>query len=444
MATATYSVLVGWETVPANAFTLNASQLNSSKVLASQFSDQLDVFQFGLSTFDGTDTFADPFSALFSDVSADVKSVAIRRGRTDNLDSFGAGEATVVFHDPTGEYNPLNESSPLYPYVIPGRPIKVEATFNGANKGLFRGFVRSIEHDPSPGVKETRINCQDLFLYLDRARPTITALSSPTTVGTIIGKVLDAIDWTNAALRSLASGDTINAAWSANGSSTGLSLIQELLETDRGGFYHRADGVVVYEDRYARSRRTSSATLTGVSTSAAPATDLTNIKNRATVTKTGSGSQTASDLVSISNYGASDYSPIESAYLNSPAQALSLAQWLVTQGKDPTPPVRSLVFSACSSDALMTQAISRELNDVVTVNDLSTGSVAKRFYIEGVEHSITAAGRSHEVKYALSPVSPQSPIMFGTSRVVNGEFSSPTTSSSPYTAADTSADVFAF
>lgn len=438
-----YQVLVAWEAVPANAFTLDGSQLDSSKVLTSQFSSALDVLQFGISTFDGTDTFGGEFSGLYTEVSDNVKSVQVRRGRNDNLDSFNAGEATIVLHDPTGKWNPLNASSPLYPYVVPGRSIVFRAYYNGQDEGVYRGFVRSIEHDPTKSVKETRLICQDVFLYLSRSKPTITALPSPTTTGTVIGSILTAVGWTEVALRSLATGDTINTAWSSNGTNDALSLITEVLETERGEFFHGRDGVVRYYDRFARYKRSSSATLTNVATGTLPATDITNVKNRATVTKTGSGSQTAVDGNSIANYGPSDYTPIESAYLNTPGQALSLAQWLVKQTANPTPPVRALEYNASQSEALMTNALSREIGDRITVTDSASG-VASDFYIEGIEHDIRNGGTSHMVKFALTAVPAASPIMFDTSRVVNGEFSSPTISTGPYTTVGTSADIFAF
>lgn len=423
MSEATYSVAIAWEPLPSNAFVLDGSTLNGSDLLTNQYSDSLDVIQFGLSTFDGTDVFAGAFDALYSDVSSRVQSLSIRRGRSGNLDQFQAGEATVTLKDTTGDFNPLNTASPLYPNVLPGRPITITAAFTPAGGtateyGQFRGFVRSIEHDPAPDALRTTVHAQDLFLYLARAKPTITNTGT-VTVGQAIGTVLTAIDWTDTKYRSLASGDTINAGFASNAESTGLQLIEGFLEVDRGEFFHARGGTVVYRDRYDRYKRTSAGTITNAATSAAAATDLTNIKNRAKVVKTGSGTATWTDYVSVSNFGPSDFATIESTYVNSAAHGTALAQWLVAMEKDPTPPVRSLQFTANRSDALMTQALQRDLGDRITVVDAAIAGTAD-FYIEGIEHQVTNGGKLHQVAYTLSRVPTSGAFIFGTSSTYPG------------------------
>jgi hypothetical protein len=300
--TVQYVVRVGWEATPANAFTLNASQLDSSKVLTSQFTSFLNLIQFDISRFGepgpvgtfppGLDGFADDFSALYADVSEDVKQITVRRGRDGNLTDFQAGEATVTLHDPDSRYSPLNPDSDLHPYVTPGRPIIIEALLNGERYGIFRGFVRSIEHDPEKTARETRLTCQDLFLYLDRAKPKIVYQAPPITTGEAIAVVLDAIGWQDNRLRQLGFGDFLGGGFGPfTGNTSALAIIRDLIQTERGEFFHGRDGVVRYFFRHARYLRNADFLLDEAVAGALPAADLTNIKNRATVTKTGSGSQ---------------------------------------------------------------------------------------------------------------------------------------------------------
>lgn len=459
MAEATYSVRIAWEPLPSNAFMLDGSTLNGSDLLTNQYSDSLDLLVFGISGFaepgpagtnpPGTDVFAGTFDALYSDVSADVQAITIRRGRDDNLSAFQAGEATITLRDLDGEYSPLNTASPLSPNVLPGRPVRIAATFTpsggtATEYGEFRGFVRSIEHDPSPDARRTVIHAQDLFLHLARAKPVITNTGTVTT-GAAIGTVLTAIDWTDTDYRSLGTGDTINAGFSNNGEQTGLQLIEGFIETERGEAFHSREGVFTYRDRNSRYTRTSAGTLTDVAAEAIAATDLTNIRNRARVTKTGSGTAVWTDYASATNYGYSDFPAIDSPYINTAAQGTALAQWLVSQGKDPSPPVRELQFNANRSDALMTQALSRDLGDRITVADSSIKGTAD-FYIEGIQHTIRSGGKFHDVAFTLSRVPSASPIVFGTSRVAGTAdvFSSPTVGTAPYTTANTAPDIFAF
>lgn len=454
MAEATYTVRIAWEPTPANAFFLDGSTLNGTDQLTNQYSDSLDVFTFGVSSFaepgpaganpPGDDTFGGSFDALYSDVSAAVQSLTVRRGRDSNLSAFAAGEAVITLKDTDGTYSPLNTSSPLYPNVLPGRNVLVEATFGTVTYGVFRGFVRSIEYDPAPNAQRTTIHAQDLFLYLARSRPTITNTGTITT-GAAIGTVLTAIDWTDTDYRQLGTGDTINSGFSNNAESTALELIEGFIETERGEFFQARGGTVVYRDRYARYTRATAGTLTNVAAEATAATDLTNIRNRAKVIKTGSGTATWTDYASATNYGFSDYPTIDSPYINSAAQGTALAQWLVSQTKEPSPPVRALRFTANRDDALMSQALARDLGDRITVADSAIGGTAD-FYIEGIDHVVKNGGKLHEVAYSLSKVPTATPLIFGTSRVAGSAdvFSSPTVGTAPYTTANTAPDIFAF
>lgn len=413
MAEAEYSVRIAWEPLVSNAFMLDGSSLNGTDVLTNQYSDSLDVFVFGISTFDGDDLFGTESDALYADVSSEVQSIRIRRGRDDNLSTFGAGEATITLKDLDSEYSPLNADSPLYPNVVPGRPIRIAASFGGTEYGQFRGFVRSIEHDPSKSARHTVVHAQDLFLYLSRAKPVITNTGTVTT-GAAIGTVLTAIDWTNTSYRDLGTGDTINSGFSNDGAETALQLIEGFLETERGEFFHSRGGTIVYRDRYDRYTRSSSGTVTDGAAAAIAATDLTNIRNRARVTKTGSGTATWTDYASATNYGYSDYPAIDSPYINNAAQGTALAQWLVSQGKDPSPPVRSLRYVANKSDNAMVTALARDLGDRITVADTTIKGTAD-FYIEGIEHSVSKGGKLHEVAFTLSKVPTLPPIIFDTS-----------------------------
>jgi len=411
MPKATYQVFIAWEPVPSNAFVLNGSALDGTDQLTNKYSDSLYLFTFGISKFGGEDVFASAFDALYSDVSDSVISYSIKRGRDDNLSNFNAGEATIVLSDPDGTYSPLNTSSPLHPNVLPGRPVLIQATYGGVEYGQYRGFIRSIEHNPNLSARTTTVHCQDLFLHLTRSQPTIEDTGA-TTTGAAIQEILTAIDWTDPDVTSLETGDTITAGFSADGTKSALSLIGELLETERGEFYISREGVATYKHRHDRYTRSVSVTFTDVATEGIASVDLTNIKNRATVQRTGGTEQVAVDYPSATNYGYSDYSKIDSTYLDSDEQALSLAEWLVSQGKDPKLPLRSLTFPANISSSLLQSALTLDIGSKITVSDSVLTSTSS-FYIEGIAHNVRP-GRVHTVSYQLSQVPTNPPIIFGT------------------------------
>src|SRR3990172_7639164 len=132
MATATFSVQVDWDAAVVNAFTIGVSTLGGGDVL---------VWLFGVD-FSGT------YDELAGTAAPNnhVKSFRIARGRDDNLDPMRAGEATITLNDPTGKFNPKNASSVLTGQLLPMRPVRIRATLSGTTYGLFRGFVRSIDH----------------------------------------------------------------------------------------------------------------------------------------------------------------------------------------------------------------------------------------------------------------------------------------------------------
>ena len=269
----------------------------------------------------------------------------------------------------------------------------------GETYSLFSGWIRRADFDPE--TRSCTIHAQDLFLWLERARPTIAA--GATAVGEAIGLVLDALGWTEPTLRELADGDTLGADFTADGSKTALQLIAELLEADRGVFYIRGDGTAVYEDRHARARRrTPSATLTDVLVTSSSAIDLDKIVNRLRVTKAGGAEMVAEDTASIADYGLNEGTPILSPYLESDARADSLAAYLVGQAAEPQPPV---TFEQ-DDPAQLIALLGLDLNDLV---ELDTGELGASgdFHVEQLEHEVNAPGAHHLVRVVASKRPPE-------------------------------------
>lgn len=392
-AVATYSVHIAWATGASNTFTIGTSALSGADVLAGQFS----------TTFSGT----------YDDVSAETRSLSIKRGRDDSLDAMAAGEATIVLKDTTGKFNPKNPTSVLAGQLLPMRPVRIRATLSAVTYGLFWGFVRSIEHHPED--RETTVACVDLLLWLSRVTPIIAATGA-TTTGAAIGKVLDAVGWSDPTLRDLDDGDSI-PDFSADGSKSAATLIAELLETERGVFYIDPSGVATFDNRNVRSLAATAATITNLAASVGAATDIDGVRNRARVTRTGFTQQEASDADSVATYGLADFGEIDSPYLNSDDQALSLARWLVAKGKDPTPPLWDLALPANRTTALMTQVLARDLGDRITVSETNAGGTTGDFFIEQITHEVTEGGTDHRCAWTLSERSGGEAFQIGVSTV---------------------------
>jgi hypothetical protein len=370
--------------------------------------------QFDISTFGEGDKFANALSADFTatdgtvETITAVESVEISRGRDDNLDDFGMGECSVVVTDNAGRYNPVNTSSPLAAKIRPLRQVRVQATVSGVTRTIFRGYIRTIDHNASATVARTTFRCSDLFLPLSKARPAVTNVGRDTTTGEAIAQVLYAAGWSNAALTSLETGDPVPSpgVGNASGGNTALDLISGLLQTERGDFYIKGDGTVCFSQRYSRATKTSTATLTNVGTNAVATSDIERVRNRATVTATRFDPDVTadwSDANSIATFGQVDFSNISSPYVYDGTQAVNLCQWLVSQRKTPLSPMRSLEVTINGNASLASTVLGIEISDKITVTNTAIGQSSQQFFVEGVRHKI-AAGR-HDVSLTLLPIS---------------------------------------
>jgi hypothetical protein len=81
-----------------------------------------------------------------TDVTSDVQSVSINRGRSRDLETFFAGTCTVRLLNNARKYENTNTSSPYSPGIEPLIAIHVDATTDGGStyEDLFVGFVNDI------------------------------------------------------------------------------------------------------------------------------------------------------------------------------------------------------------------------------------------------------------------------------------------------------------
>lgn len=393
------------------------------------------IFTIGRSKIGGPDVFGGAIPSGFGgpndDLSDFVKSGTITRGRDSNIGSMSMGTCEVVLNDPNGIYNPHNPESPLAGMLDVFRPFRIqgehsmemgEGMYETFLHPLFYGFVTSIEHDPSLGVKETRIRAADLFLWLSRVSPVIEEVTDVTT-GEAIGLILDAADFESPPYpRRLDDGDTI-PQFSADGSQSALALIEGLLEAERGTFYIAADGTAVYQDRHARAMmRDPMATFAELGI-LQPGVEFETVRNRATVQRTVGGEeqsepQTYEDTISRDRYGPADFGTISTPYLETDEQAIGLAGYIVEQLSRPRRPIWTLNLSSIQGGMITHSLLMHELGDHVAVIEDATGVVGN-YHIERIEHRFERF--LHETPWALSERPRVIPFTIGVSKIGSGD-----------------------
>lgn len=246
------------------------------------------------------------------------------------------------------------------------------------------------------------------------------------TTGGRIGQILDGIDFNDRTLwqggikndgtrltGALDTGDTITVG-NTDGTKSALSLIQDLLEGERGVFYISKDGKATYEERTSRSRRTSSTTtITTYALTSQPGFEFDQLVNRQAVTRqyqsgaagtspntlANGTTQIAQNATSVKLYGVCDGGEIQTEYVASDSQALTLAQFIVNVRSSFVAPVTIEMDGGPA--AAVTQMLSLELQDRVTVNDTNAGTSGD-YIVEGIETEISDGGNGFRVTLTLS------------------------------------------
>ena len=90
----------------------------------------------------GTNVLADT-AAVIVDVSDQINTIKINRGRTALSDQFQTGTMSLRIVDQNGDFNPQNVTGPYYELLDPMRKVQITATYLGVTYPLFSGFITS-------------------------------------------------------------------------------------------------------------------------------------------------------------------------------------------------------------------------------------------------------------------------------------------------------------
>lgn len=243
------------------------------------------------------------------DLTPDVRSITIRRGRNIMRDTFEAGSATVRVLDPNSYFNPQNTASPYYGYLTPLRKLRISATVGGVGYFLFSGYTTDYKYT-YPQNQETGyvdIVCSDAFRLMQQAG--ITTVASATAgqdTGTRIGKILDQVSWPTS-MRSIDTGNTTCVADPAT-SRTALDALKNAEFSEQGAFYINHEGTAVFLNRTNVIKTYGTTPIEFNQTTGIPYTNLTFafddklIINSAGMTRVGGTQQVSEDSASIAKY----------------------------------------------------------------------------------------------------------------------------------------------
>lgn len=344
----------------------------------------------------------------YSDISDQVQTARIFRGRKSDLDSFSPGTLVINAIDPARNFDPYNENSIYYdefddtPGLSPLRQVRVSRDGEYLYKGRVVDFAYSYGSKPGE-LPRVIITCaDDLFLLANTRLSAFTpsAELSSARVTTILDR--PEVDYP-AATRDIATGTTTLGAYPIAEGTSALEYLRKIQQAEQGRLFVSRDGDLAFDARVGTTLSGPSVVFSDVAGSGdVPYKGLgidystEDVVNRATVQRTGGTAQTDEDLASQALYQIQAVS-ITDSLLSTDAQALTLAEYLLAP--TPEPRFSSLVVDLYPLASLDKDAVAElEIGDTVEITkSYATGSpltVTEELAIEGIEHSISTSGHS--------------------------------------------------
>lgn len=243
------------------------------------------------------------------DLTPNVYSIKINRGRSILQDTYEAGTATVRVLDPDSYFNPQNPNSPYAGFLTPLRKLRISATVGGVGYFLFSGYTTSYNYT-YPQNQETGyvdIECVDAFRLMQQAG--ITTVASATAgqdTGTRIGKILDQVQWP-ASMRQIDTGDTTCIADPAT-TRTALDALKNAEFSEQGSFFLNGSGTAVFINRTNTIKKYGQTPIEFNQSGGIPYQDLIFafddklIINQSTMQRVGGAAQYAENSASILKY----------------------------------------------------------------------------------------------------------------------------------------------
>ncbi len=108
------------------------------------------------------------FTDTYDDISADVKTIHFSRGKSDELSKAEVGQLSITVNNDTGKYTP-GAGGVISALLLPKRPIRVRATYNGTTYNRYYGYIEEIIPHPHLAEQDCIITATDGLDYLARA-----------------------------------------------------------------------------------------------------------------------------------------------------------------------------------------------------------------------------------------------------------------------------------
>jgi hypothetical protein len=275
---------------------------------------------------------------ILVDVTDRVASVSISRGKSNELDRYTAGNASITLHNDDRHFDPFYEDGPYFTQIVPRKEVVVST--NGIRQ--FSGFINDWDLQYDLGGKSfATVAAVDGFMQL-----TATQLNEFTNIEEKSGeRVLRILNRSEVAWptgkRQIEEGRRTLQADTVQENTNALQYLQLIASTEVGQIFISKDGILVFQDRIVAPPLADVLVFSdGTDTDPEPDAEYVsysnievvygseNLYNRITVTREGGEPQTADSPNSQAVYGVQALS-LDGLLLTSDLEAADLAVYLL-------------------------------------------------------------------------------------------------------------------
>jgi hypothetical protein len=319
----------------------------------------------------------------------DREPLARKFGRESNTSGVTPMELSFRLWNRDRRFEIDNPASPYYPYVVPGRPVRVQMVQDGVTYDWAFGYIQDFPQDYSDDLFGTVPIVANCFLEkMNQAEMSSRAFSEQL-AGARMGQVLS-IAGQPQSMRSLDAGANQMMAQIVESGSAG-DHAQQVARSDRGMQFFDGRGYAVFQDG---NYRTSNARAVSSQGTLGPVeinyrrpqfhSPKSLIRNVIRLRRPGGVEQQAIDAASKQKYGESTYSD-ELLLANDSALAARAAD-LLADYREPALRVRSVEFDPRQSTGHWEDSLGVQLSDRYTwqFDPMQGSSLIRAVYVEGV------------------------------------------------------------
>jgi len=360
----------------------------------------LGAFVLGVSPIGGSDVLSENTTVWSAIPTTDIRSLAIRRGRTREDQVVNPGTLALVLENRTSTYDPDNISSIYnwdgYSILSAGMGVRVSATWASTTYVIYRGYLEQLDVDESLDPTAT-FQFTDALAWLGRQSiSSISSSFSGDTTSTRLGRILDSAGW-DSSLRSITGSRLMQPTTYGD---TALSLGEQIARCEFGRFYADRLGRVTllpYESLFSTPSRINFSDAR-TSNTVEYDTIVTNpgakyIVNQVTINQATGISQTYTDTGSQSRFGI--YAKSYDAPLSDDTTASALAAIIAGRYSFPKTRVDRIEFDAIGLDSSIWSALLQtDLGDNCTIQRTTVDSRTRIFtsLVESIQYDLSPFG----------------------------------------------------